>query len=61
MVKIEVELPEDLHRFLEEYSKIKDMTLNELLRGLLISDVRGLIDDLQEYDAIKLLKLESLL
>lgn len=58
--RIEIEVPGPVLSFLREYSAIKDMKEDEVVRGLVIGGVRGLIDDLTTEERAKLLGLGEL-
>ena len=59
-MKIAVDVDEGVKRFLERYAAARDVTLEEVLRGLILSDVKRLVEGLSTEERAEMLGLGGL-
>ena len=59
-MKVSVEIDDGVKRFLERYAAARNATLEEALRGLILADVKRLIDGLSTEERAEMLGVGTL-
>ncbi|MDG7012086.1 MAG: hypothetical protein JRN11_07205 [Nitrososphaerota archaeon] len=59
-MKIAVDVDDGVKGFLERYAAARDVTLEEVLRGLILSDVKRLVEGLSTEERAEMLGLGGL-